>query len=126
MKPRETRNQGSRHASVVEFSREHHHGLVFCSRMKRHIAQNRPIRFIQMLFRSYWLNELQDHTERESEWAQTQSESPELLRMQADHHELEALFRRVDALGANELQRLADQLQHHIRFEERVLFPLAR
>ncbi len=125
MKPLHRRNQGSRHASVVEFSREHHHGLVFCIRMKRLLDRGVSLEFVKMLFRSFWEQDLSGHTQREAAWAQTLPESKELSRMLSDHDELESSFSRLDSMGRAELHQLADRLQAHIRFEEHVLFPLA-
>lgn len=44
------KNNGSRHPAVVNFSREHHFGLVFCRHMKRLIESKSNIDHIRLLF----------------------------------------------------------------------------
>lgn len=118
------RNNGSRHPEVVNFSREHHFGLVFCRHMKRLIETKSDINHIRLLFSLFWDNELRRHTESEEAFAENLSRIPELEQMDADHRRLESMFSECGDYSYEELDELANLLEDHIRFEEKILFPL--
>lgn len=117
------KNNGSRHPAVVNFSREHHFGLVFCRHMKRLIESKSDIDHIRLLFGLFWSNELQQHTESEEAFAQTLSHVPAIDQMNSDHRRLESMFNECDDYSFEELSELATLLEEHIRFEEKILFP---
>lgn len=117
------KNNGSRHPAVVNFSREHHFGLVFCRHMKRLIESKSDIDHIRLLFGLFWDNELRQHTESEEAFAKNLSTIPALDQMNNDHRRLEGMFMECDDYSFEELHELATLLEEHIRFEEKILFP---
>jgi len=117
------KNNGSRHPAVVNFSREHHFGLVFCRHMKRLIESKSDIEHIRLLFGLFWENELQQHTESEEAFAKNLSTIPAIDQMNNDHRRLESMFMECGDYSFEELDELATLLEDHIRFEEKILFP---
>lgn len=117
------RNNGRRHASVVNFSREHHFGLVFCRHMRQLIRNEHSPSFVRLLFAEFWKHELKEHMEKEEIWMASQTDSEILQKAYNDHNELRNGFEQLGRLSLPELDALAVKLEEHIRFEERILFP---
>jgi len=117
------KHNGRRHPLVVNFSREHHFGLVFCRHMMRLIESKSDIEHIRLLFGLFWKNELKNHTESEEEFISTLQTVPEIRQMESDHIKLGEMFAECHDYGYDELKDLANLLENHIRFEEKVLFP---
>jgi len=119
------RSNGKRHPSVVVFSREHHYGLIFCSRMKRLLTMNVDLDFARMLFKSFWVHDLKPHAEAEEEWMNNFEITPAIQQVEIDHKSLTADFESIYELNLDELKDLLTRLEAHIRFEEKILFPKA-
>lgn len=117
------KNNGSRHPSVVSFSREHHFGLVFCRHMSRLIESRSNLDHIRLLFGLFWQNELKSHTESEDVFMATLKLVPAVQQVESDHLRMEIMFNECDDYGHEELKELISLLEKHIRFEEKVLFP---
>lgn len=117
------KSNGSRHPLVVNFSREHHFGLVFCRHMGRLIESKSDLEHIRLLFKLFWENELKNHTDSEETFVKNLKTVPETRQMEADHLKLKGMFLECDDYGYDELQNLVNLLEDHIRFEEKVLFP---
>lgn len=117
------RNDGNRHPSVVEFSREHHFGLIFCSRMKRLLKTDVDVDFVRMLFKSYWDHDLKPHAEAEEQWMSNYEITPAMKQVESDHQSLTSKFESINELDLDEIRGLLKDLEAHIRFEEKVVFP---
>ncbi|MCB0535507.1 MAG: hemerythrin domain-containing protein [Lewinellaceae bacterium] len=104
-------------------SREHHHGLLLCWKiktgLKNHVEPARIKRYADWFFE----NHLTVHFEIEENQLFPILGTDNLLVQQAvfEHRRIEELFRSTDNLPVI-LELMASELDHHIRFEERVLF----
>ena len=55
-----------RDQNLVILSHEHHHGLVFCTRLNK--AHQTDIKTLQLFLDDFWLNDLVPHFKNEEKW----------------------------------------------------------
>ncbi len=117
-----------RSSQLAPLSREHHEGLLFGWKIKQGLRNGTDINLIAQFVQWYWQNHLQEHfTEEEHILAvHLPAADPLVQRMIEEHQGIEALV-HINANIADEvlLAQLADDLNDHIRFEEREFFPYA-
>lgn len=109
---------------LQELSREHHHGLLLCWKIRtgysRNVSPERIKRYTDWFYTKYLL----PHFELEEEYVFTiLKENHELVKKAlAEHRRLRRLFNQRINIDKN-LGLIEEELEAHIRFEERVLFP---
>ena len=111
--------------SLISLSHDHHHGLVVCRRvnegLKRKVDPERIARYV----RDFWVTQLSRHFKEEEEWlfVLVSQDDPGIQRALDEHvHIAEVVSQLQHNNDAALLKSFADQLQAHIRFEERELF----
>jgi hemerythrin-like domain-containing protein len=111
-----------RHESIVVISREHHFGLLFCWKIRQGLKKQVPAERMRPYVKYFWDSHLKRHFEEEETllFAAVQDELTE--RAYAEHREIRQL---VESLSTQPepFRLLADAVDRHIRFEERILFP---
>lgn len=120
----ETKKQPiKRHPVLQPFSRQHHFGLLFSWKLRKGLSKN--IEMDRLLAFSKWFfeNEIEPHFADEEKYLfPILPKGNELVERALKEH------RRIKRLFADEsdpersLHRLEEELDAHIRFEERVLF----
>lgn len=114
-----------RHPSLKQLSREHHHGLLLCWKIRtgldKNIAPERIKKYTDYFFRTH----LQPHFELEESavFPLLGNNDPAIVQALGEHSELRELFSKADDLE-NTLKTISLRLNEHIRFEERVLFKM--
>lgn len=109
---------------LQELSREHHHGLLLCWKIRtgfsKNIAPERIKRYTDWFYSKYLL----PHFELEEEYVfSILKDDNELVKKAlAEHRRLRRLFNQGINIDKN-LGLIEEELEAHIRFEERVLFP---
>lgn len=117
-----------RNPSIAPLSRDHHFGLLFCWKIRQGIRNGIPCSRILPYIAYSWEQHLQPHFQEEEELLFPFLSGEGKATALAAH---EAISRLVSSLlknehpAADELILLADLLDEHIRFEERILFPQA-
>lgn len=119
-----------RHASLQDLSRDHHHSLVVARRLRRASAEDAGA--VAAAFLEHWRTEGAEHfREEEDELLPAfarhgDAEDPLVARVLVEH-----VLIRADAQAVEErpedldlLHRLGERMAHHVRLEERELFPL--
>lgn len=115
-----------RHQAIVSFSKDHHFGLLLVWKirqgLKKLVSAQRISNYILLFFKE----DLEKHFAEEELLLFSKLPAEDVLRKQAesDHRNI---YRLVAAIEKNHdnaalLNELADQLEKHIRFEERELF----
>ncbi|CAM3726518.1 hypothetical protein FSS13T_01690 [Flavobacterium saliperosum S13] len=105
-------------------SREHHHGLLLCWKIRtgfsRNIAPERIKRYSDWFYTTYLL----PHFELEEEYVFSilKSDNELVKKALSEHRRLRRLFNQGINIEKN-LGLIEEELEAHIRFEERVLFP---
>ncbi|WP_114750847.1 hemerythrin domain-containing protein [Pleomorphovibrio marinus] len=112
-----------RHPALQSWSREHHNGLLLCFKVrqgiKKGIVEDRIHKYCQW----FWEEELKNHFASEEQvlFPILGKNHPMVQQALNQHKQLRELFERAVA-SKGILAQLADELDAHIRFEERVLF----
>lgn len=113
-----------RSPSLLPLSREHHHGLLLCWKIKTGLKKNIENSRINLFVDWFYQKNLKKHFEIEEEHIFPILGSGHELakRALAEHRQLQTLFLEKSKT-VEILERIAKELEKHIRFEERVLFP---
>lgn len=115
-----------RHESIVTLSREHHFGLLFCWKIRQGVKKQVPAERIQPYIKYFWENHLQKHFEEEETLLFILMQDSLVEEAIAEHKHIRQLMRAfftTETVDPTQLNILADTLDNHIRFEERILFP---
>jgi len=116
-----------RDENLLKLSRDHHAGLLFCWKIRQgvkyHVAVERMIEYIKY----FWDHHFATHFKEEEEFLFAQVRDKEVQKALDDHEKIKTFIDQVSVSGMeNEedvLLELADTVDDHIRYEERVLFP---
>lgn len=113
-----------RHPLLRPLSREHHHGLLLCWRIRRDLQVRTDYDKVLEECRAFFHSELLPHfaVEEEVVFPVLGTRDPLVHRAIMEHRRIARLFLRI-ADPRTMLGLIEDELEAHIRFEERVLFP---
>ncbi len=112
-----------RHPSLQQFSREHHFGLLLCWKIREGFRRNIELERMKKYTDWFFQTHLKSHFEAEEEFMFSLLPDDDKLKKRAlkEHRKLERLFH--DTIDVNRsLSLIEEQLDEHIRFEERILF----
>lgn len=115
-----------RHSGLVALSRDHHTGLLFCWKIRQGIAKQIAHERMLSYVRYFWRQHLKVHFEEEERLLFAPFRDELVEQAIKEHGEIRQMIEAVDAVAAverDQLSALADAVDNHIRFEERVLFP---
>lgn len=119
----ETKKPIKRHKALQPLSRQHHFGLLFSWKIRKgfnkNIAPERMMKYASW----FYINEIKPHFRDEEKYLfPILDPSHELIeRAMKEHRRLKRLFLDTEN-PERSLHRLEEELDAHIRFEERVLF----
>ncbi|MBX2842986.1 MAG: hemerythrin domain-containing protein [Flammeovirgaceae bacterium] len=112
-----------RHKVLQPISREHHYHLLLCWKIRtgfrKKVATERIKKYADWIFGNY----IRSHFEFEEKYIfPLLPKGSELLKkVLADHRRLTRLFQKKDD-PIRSLSRIEEELESHIRFEERIVF----
>lgn len=112
-----------RSEAIRPLSRDHHHGLLFCWKVRTGMSRNVEFMRIERYKDWFWENHLKQHFEMEETglFPVLGEDHPLLKQARSEHDRLKSLFEdQTDP--ENSITLIVDELEKHIRFEERVLF----
>ena len=112
-----------RHEALKTLSHEHHHGLLLCWKIRIGIKNNVELSRIKKYTDWFYVNHLIPHFEVEEKYFfPILGKENELIKKAiAEHRRLKRLFEN-DLDHQKSLSLIEEELDKHIRFEERVLF----
>lgn len=116
-------NPIKRKEALKPLSRDHHHGLLLCWKIRQGIKLNIEPERIRKYLDWFWMSYLKPHFEIEEQYVfPILGNENELVKQAlAEHRRLKRLFENENDLSkTNSL--IEEELEKHIRFEERVLF----
>lgn len=104
-------------------SRDHHHGLLLCWKIRTGLSKGIEVRRIKQYADWFFINHALPHFELEEKYLfSILGKKNELVkRALLEHTTLTRLFRDTDNVKRS-LDLIQDELEKHIRFEERILF----
>lgn len=112
-----------RHEALKPLSREHHHGLLLCWKIRQGIRMDVEIPRIKAYTEWFKIHYLDPHFETEEKYIfpVLGNENELVKRALAEHRRLKRLFEQDTDIEIA-LNSIEEELDSHIRFEERVLF----
>ena len=113
-----------RHKALQPLSREHHHGLLLSWKIRSGFNKNIDSKRIKTYTDWFFETHLIPHFEIEEKHIFTilENDSELIKRALAEHRRLKRLFNETTEVTKS-LGKIEEELEQHIRFEERVLFP---
>lgn len=111
-----------RNEALQPLSREHHHGLLLCWKIRQGIKLNVEPERIKKYLVWFWMSYLKPHFEVEEQYVFPILGNENELVKQAlsEHRRLKRLFENEDDLSKT-ISLIEEELEKHIRFEERIL-----
>ncbi|MEC7772126.1 MAG: hemerythrin domain-containing protein [Bacteroidota bacterium] len=112
-----------RHSVLQGVSREHHHGLLLCWKIRTGLSKNVPMERIKDYVDWFYKTYLVPHFELEETYIFpiVGNDHPWVKKALSDHRRLNRLFTSTTA-DMKTLGQIEETLEQHIRFEERQLF----
>ncbi len=114
-----------RHPALHHLSHDHHQGLLVCWKIRQGFKLKiDPVR-VKNYCMWFWKNHLQQHFEEEENgiFPVISSGDPLIKQALSEHKRLRKLFGNWEDIEKT-LGQIEEGLEKHIRFEERVLFPI--
>jgi iron-sulfur cluster repair protein YtfE (RIC family) len=111
--------------ALKPLSRDHHHGLLLCWKIRQGFKKNVEVSRIKKYCDWFWKTHLENHFEIEEKhlFPILPGDNEHIVKVLAEHRRLKRLFETKDELAKN-LSHIEEELELHIRFEERILFNL--
>jgi hemerythrin-like domain-containing protein len=116
-----------RKMDLGRLSKEHHAGRLFCWKLRQgikyHIETDRMKKFVKY----FWAHFFSGHFKEEEEILFASVKDQEVQKALEDHRKIKFFVDKIKISGKGNEQKvmldLADTLDDHILFEERILFP---
>lgn len=118
-------NPIKRDPAIRPLSRDHHHGLLLCWKIRRGFLKGISPERMKVYTDWFYKTHLIEHFEIEEEYVFPVLGNDNKLVKQAlkEHKILEKLFKNNNIPDLeSSLKQISEELEKHIRFEERVLF----
>lgn len=109
--------------ALKELSRDHYHGLLLCWKIRQGIKTKVSVERIKKYLDWFWLNHLKEHFRIEEEllFPILGNDNENCKKAISEHKRLKSLFENKSHLSKTFVS-IEDELEKHIRFEERILF----
>lgn len=116
-----------RNTNIVKLSKDHHASLLFCWKIRQgikyHIHFARLLNYVQY----FWDRHFCEHFKEEEKFLFAPYMDEIVQQAIDDHRQIKKLIERLppEVAGKQQelLSQLADTVNEHVRYEERILFP---
>lgn len=114
-----------RHPALHHLSHDHHQGLLLCWKIRQGFKFGIDPSRIKAYCQWFWANYLEAHFEEEEKviFPVLSKEEPLITQALSEHKRLRKLFSSWED-PEKTLGQIEEELEQHIRFEERTLFPV--
>lgn len=114
-----------RHPALQHLSHDHHHGLLLCWKIRQGFKLGVDPDRMKAYSEWFWNHHLEDHFREEEEqlFPILAVDNPLIKQALSEHRRLKKLFTNWENSEKN-LGQIEEELERHIRFEERTLFPV--
>lgn len=114
-----------RDPALRHLSHDHHHGLLLCWKIRQGFKFGVSPERIKAYCEWFWGSHLEAHFEEEETliFPILSSDDPMIKQVLSEHKRLRKLFSSWEN-PEKTLGQIEEELEKHIRFEERVLFPV--
>jgi iron-sulfur cluster repair protein YtfE (RIC family) len=112
-----------RHETLQPLSREHHHGLLLCWKIREGLKRKVALERIKVYTDWFWETYLENHFESEEKFLFPilGNDNKLIKKALSEHRRLRRLFNEKANIQ-KAIVLIEEELEGHIRFEERVLF----
>lgn len=115
-----------RHQAIVSFSKDHHFGLLLVWKIRQGLGKSVNAERISKYVVYFFKEDLEKHFKDEEQLLFCRLPVDDALRKRAEE-EHQSIYNLVNAIDENKnftnlLNQLANELEKHVRFEERKLF----
>lgn len=116
-----------RDPALRHLSHDHHHGLLLCWKIRQGFKLGIEPSRMKVYCQWFWENYLEAHFEAEEKviFPVLSGEDPLIKQAMSEHRRLRKLFTSWDN-AEKTLGQIEEELERHIRFEERILFPVVQ
>lgn len=113
-----------RDKNLQPFSRDHHHTLLLCWKIRKGFSKDIATERIKKYTDWFYHNHVRNHFELEEKYIFPilGPENKLIKKAVSEHKRLQKLFEEPEDVS-HALSLLEEELEQHVRFEERVLFP---
>lgn len=118
-----------RSKELVPLSREHHDGLLLCWKIRTGLKKQANPERIKAYVQYFWNTDLKEHFSREEKYLFAELPDDDVMKIKAaaQHSSIRELLTLLNKssesqVEINTLEKLANEIDDHIRFEERELF----
>lgn len=112
-----------RHESIRPYSREHHHGLLLCWKIREGLKHKIAIDRIKKYADFLWETQIEPHFKAEEKYMfPVLGDEHEMIQQAKNEHERLAALFNDNTNVLESLKAIQIELDDHIRFEERILF----
>jgi hemerythrin-like domain-containing protein len=116
-----------RNENIVKLSKDHHASLMFCWKLrqgiKHHVDEKRMIAYVEY----FWNQHFAEHFREEEDILFAPLHDDLVKKAVADHRQVQVFIKTLRESTEKDpyatLATLADLVDEHVRYEERVLFP---
>lgn len=113
-----------RDKNLQPFSRDHHHTLLLCWKIRKGFSKGIATERIKQYADWFYTHHVLPHFELEEKYIFPilGTENKLIKKALSEHRRIQKLFEQPNDVN-NALSLLEEELEQHVRFEERVLFP---
>lgn len=113
-----------RNINIVPLSKDHHFTLLFCWKIRQGIKLGVDVARIRDYVVYFRDQHMQQHFREEEDFLFSLVDDEKVAKAREDHSKIFQLAGVVESLPTNDnLKELADAVDDHVRYEERILFP---
>lgn len=118
-----------RNKNLQPLSRQHHNALMAVLLLKKGLNKQADVNVMCHFILTVWNNELQNHFQLEENWLKPASDSNHHILYQRMISEHAVIEKFIDLFHTNKytaavIDQFQQLLEQHIRFEDRIFFPL--
>jgi len=116
-----------RNENIAKLSRDHHASLLFCWKIRQgvkyHVETERMVDYVKY----FWEHHFSIHFKEEEQFLFAPLKDEVVQKGIDEHQEIKTFIDNLSVEGMENwndiLLELAEMVDHHVRYEERVLFP---
>lgn len=112
---------------ILQLSKDHHFTLLFCWKIRQGLKQHIDTERIKKYVQEFWEKDMQEHFREEENILFAPVNDDKVRKAIEDHQQIKQQVKLIETLTgeavAKLLSTLANQVDAHVRYEERELFP---
>jgi hemerythrin-like domain-containing protein len=116
-----------RNENIVKLSQDHHASLLFCWKLRQGVKFNASFETMKKYVQYFWDHHFSFHFKEEEEFLFAPVTDEQVQKALDDHQEIKIFIEQINETGTEDEQdvllELADLVDSHVRYEERILFP---